>query len=157
MRRIRKYDTNKMIKSGYECRVAAGQPQGGHRVRDQGAAAAGEGGHPRRPPRPPPDGAILPQPRGGKFNNWFCHLVSSTRFNTNLSMCFWCFDSILSSSNPSINAISTKPSDIWDEFTQPIIQVRTMPVDWHGVRHTVVTYSNVDEMALLEQMLQGSK
>ena len=36
-------------------------------------------------------------------------------------------------------------------------QVRTMPVDWHGVRHTVVTYSNVDEMALLERMLQGSR
>ena len=32
-----------------------------------------------------------------------------------------------------------------------------MPVDWHGVRHTVVTYSNVDEMALLERMLQGSR
>ena len=32
-----------------------------------------------------------------------------------------------------------------------------MPVDWHGVRHTVVTYSNIDEMALLERMLQGSR
>jgi hypothetical protein len=39
----------------------------------------------------------------------------------------------------------------------PSLEVRSMPADWHGVLHTVVTYSNIDEMSLLERVLSGSK